>query len=238
MSSERYGPSCGQRWYHRFQHREAIFRFSCEQRDAVCSQIVRQRAMLDDYIARQPLFRTVFEPIVLLEDAPEVACRMGCAARAVGVGPMAAVAGAMAQLAVEAGRAAGATDVVVDNGGDIYLDLDRPIVIGLFAGERSVAGQLGLTIEPQSGPLAVCSSSGRMGHSSSLGRCDLATVISRDAALADAAATQAANHVRRVEDVDAVLDEIMSIEGIRGILVVQGDHIGLAGTVPDLVKMR
>ena len=77
-----------------------------------------------------------------------------------------------------------------------------------------------------------------MGHSESLGQCDLATVVARDAALADAAATQAANLVRTVEDVDPALERIAAIEGIEGVMIVKNDRVGLAGQLPPLVKIR
>jgi len=124
----------------------------------------------------------------------------------------------------------------VDNGGDIYVVACRPVVIGLFGGEHSVAGRLAFSIKPDGTPLAVCSSSGRMGHSTSLGDCDLATVVAKDAALAAAAATQAANLVRRPEDIDTALAAIASVEGVDGVLLVKGDRIGLIGFLPELVK--
>lgn len=77
-----------------------------------------------------------------------------------------------------------------------------------------------------------------MGHSTSLGRCDLATVVARDAALADAAATCAANHVKNVDDVDRAIERIAAIEGVEGVLIVKDDRVGLAGHLPPLVKIR
>ena len=77
-----------------------------------------------------------------------------------------------------------------------------------------------------------------MGHSTSLGRCDLATVVARDAALADAAATQAANLVTTADDVDRAIERIAAIEGVEGVLIVKDDRVGLAGHLPPLVKIR
>ncbi|MHC4758913.1 MAG: hypothetical protein ACYTE8_09660 [Planctomycetota bacterium] len=77
-----------------------------------------------------------------------------------------------------------------------------------------------------------------MGHSKSLGQCDLATVVARDAALADAAATQSANMVRTVEDMDPTLERINAIEGVEGVIIVKDDRIGLAGQLPPLVKVQ
>ncbi|MDH4202460.1 MAG: UPF0280 family protein [Phycisphaerae bacterium] len=163
---------------------------------------------------------------------------MACATDRVGVGPMAAVAGTMAQLAAIAGIKAGADEAIVENGGDIYLQAKEPVVIELFAGSDTLPRRLGFSLMPENTPTAICSSSGKMGHSTSLGQCDLATVVSKDAALADAAATQAANLVRIHEDVESTLNRIAAIEGIDGVLIVKEAHIGMAGKLPPLVKIR
>jgi len=149
---------------------------------------------------------------------------------------MAAVAGAMAQRAAVAGLAAGAEEVIVDNGGDIYLQIARPATIQIYAGNDRFAG-LAFTLAPEDTPVAICSSSSRMGHSTSLGDCDLATVVAKDAALADAAATQAANLVKAERDIDAALETIAAIAGIGGVLIVKNERIGLAGKLPSLAKL-
>ncbi len=227
---------CKKRIYQTFTYREAVFRICCAAYDVVTAEIVNQRKILEDYIKQSPEFRYSLEPLDLNSDAPAVARQMACAARKVGVGPMASVAGAMAQCAAVAGLQAGAREVIVENGGDIYLQACEPVVIGLYSGATELGGRLAFSLEGCNTPLAICSSSGRMGHSMSLGRCDLATVVAKDAALADAAATQAANLVQTIEDVDAALQTIAAIEGIDGVLIVQDNRIGLAGRLPSLVK--
>ena len=112
------------RTYRTFIHHEAVLRICCDKFDIVVAEIVRQRRILEEYIARDPEFKTALVPTELRTDAPEVARRMAWAARRVGVGPMAAVAGAMAQIAAEAALTAGAREAIVDNGGDIYLHAD------------------------------------------------------------------------------------------------------------------
>ncbi|MHC4694144.1 MAG: UPF0280 family protein [Planctomycetota bacterium] len=226
------------RTYRTFRHREAVFRICCSRFDAVTAEIVRQRKILEDYIEAYPDFRDSFEPVKVGNDAPEVAQRMAGAARLVGVGPMAAVAGAMAQFACEAGLEAGAQEAIVENGGDIYLRAAEPVIIALGTGTAELANRLAFSLQADDTPISICSSSGQMGHSESLGECDLATVVAQDAALADAAATQAANFVRTVEDVDSTLERIAGIEGIDGVLIVKDDRIGLSGQLPPLVKIQ
>jgi ApbE superfamily uncharacterized protein (UPF0280 family) len=191
---------------------------------------------LEQYIDGHRAFASSFKPVVLHDNAPEVARRMAAAARVAGVGPMAAVAGAMAQLAAEAGLTAGAEESIVENGGDIYLCSPRKVVVGLYAGETSIADRLAFAVESHEMPLAICSSSSRMGHSTSLGDCDLATVVAQNASLADAAATEAANRVKRVDDLDSTLEAIGKLDGVRGVLLVKGDRIGVIGALPKLVR--
>jgi len=226
------------RTYRTFTHKEAVLRICCENFDAVTAEIVRQRGILEDYIKRHADFRRSLEPLELLPGAPEVAERMARAARLVGVGPMAAVAGAMAQSAAQAGLQAGAAEAIVENGGDIYLKAAKPVIIALVTGAAKLAARLALALKPEETPISICSSSGKMGHSMSLGKCDLATVVAADAALADAAATAAANLVRTIEDVDPALERIAAIAGVDGVIIVKDDRIGLAGNLPRLVRIH
>jgi len=229
-------PQPHRRVYRTFTHREAGLRICCDQFDAVAAEIVRQRGILDEYIRRHPEFQSSLVPIELHAEAPEIARRMARAARLVGVGPMAAVAGAMAQHAAEAALAAGAEEAIVDNGGDIYLKAAEPVVVCLGTGTAQLADRLAFLLQPQETPVSICSSSGKMGHSMSLGRCDLATIVARDGALADAAATQAANLVKTVADLDAALERVLRIPGVDGVLLVKDDRVGLAGRLPQLIK--
>ncbi|MHC4927558.1 MAG: hypothetical protein ACYTER_09590, partial [Planctomycetota bacterium] len=129
-----------QRTYQTFTHKEAEFRICCEQYEAVTLEIIRQR---------HPEFQASLTPIELLPDAPEAARRMAAAAKLVGTGPMAAVAGTMAQLAVEEAVRCGATEAIVENGGDIYIYSTEPVTIGLFSGGGKSVNKLAFAIEPQ-----------------------------------------------------------------------------------------
>jgi ApbE superfamily uncharacterized protein (UPF0280 family) len=126
----------------------------------------------------------------------------------------------------------------VDNGGDIYICAVEPVIIGLKTGTSEVAEKLAFSLKPDDTPISICSSSGKMGHSMSLGECDLATVVAKDAALADAAATAAANLVKTVDDIDPALENISSIEGVDGVMIVKGARVGLAGRLPPMVRIK
>jgi ApbE superfamily uncharacterized protein (UPF0280 family) len=146
------------------------------------------------------------------------------------------VAGAVAQAAAEAALAAGADEAIVENGGDTWIASRSEVTVGLHAGENALSGRLALRIGADRLPLSVCSSSGRFGHSLSFGDCDLATVVAGNGALADAAATLAANCVRTADDVEPTLERVAAIAGIVGVLIVKDDRVGIAGDLPRLVK--
>lgn len=224
------------RTYHPFSYKGANFRICSTHVDIITREIQKQRKLLEDYIALQPEFLSSLTPVDLLNEAPAIALHMDAASRKTGIGPMASVAGITAQIAAETALIAGAQEAIVENGGDIFLISKQETTIGLFAGSNPISGTLAFRVTPDIMPIAICSSSGKMGHSLSLGTCDLATVVAKSAALADSAATLACNLVKRAEDIDLVLKRVVAIEGISGLLLVKNEKIGLAGDLPELVK--
>ena len=223
------------RTYRQFLWKDSAFRIASSEFEAVTREVVRQRGLLEGYIQRCPAFRTALEPVNVDSRAPRIARRMQMAAAAVGVGPMAAVAGAIAQFGAEAALGAGADEAIVENGGDTYLASPSAVLVGLHAGPGPLGDRLAFSVEPSMMPVSICSSSGTMGHSTSFGRCELATVVARDAALADAAATLACNLVRSPQDMAPALDRIAGIRGVMGVLLVHAGQIGLRGELPGLV---
>jgi len=224
------------RVYRSFSWKETNLRVACTDFDLVTQAVVDHRRRLERYIARHPEFKASLVPVVLEADAPEAALRMAAASRLTGLGPMAAVAGTLAQLGVEAAIAAGLSEAIVENGGDIFIHAQEPVTIGLYAGDNAIAGKLALRIAEHRLPLALCSSSSNMGHSMSLGRCDLATVIAKEAALADAAVTLVCNRIKSAKDLTPVLDDVGALPGIEGILAVHGGKVGMWGDLPELVR--
>lgn len=226
------------RIYERFSLEGANFRICSSHIQTIQTEIKKQRSILIEYIRRHPQFMDALSPIELIDDPPEIVKQMDAASRKVGVGPMATVAGITAQFAAQAGLDAGATEAIVENGGDIYLHSNQDVVIGIYARGSSLSGKLAYSLNPSQMPVSICSSSSQMGHSLSFGNCNLATVFAKNAALADAAATRACNSVKKQEDVDHVLEEIVNIPGISGILIIKDEYIGLAGEIPELIKIN
>ena len=188
------------------------------------------RAAIEDYIAAHPLFAESFVPVEVEPHAPPIVRAMAAAGAAAGVGPMAAVAGAVAEH-VAHGLAAVSRDVIVENGGDLYLVGEAPRTVMLVAGDSPLSGTVGIALRSEDLPVAVCTSSGRVGHSVSLGSAHAATVVATDGALADAVATAAGNRVHGAGDIESALAFACAVEGVRGAVVIVGDRIGAQGAV-------
>ena len=193
------------------------------------------RGRIEARIARQPEFAESLSPLPMPPDAVPIVAAMIEAARAFDVGPMAAVAGAVAQFVGEA-LLAWTPEIIVENGGDIFLKMDRPAEIGLYAGADSpFSGEIRLRIDPEGRGLGVCTSSGTVGHSASFGRADAVVAVSPNTALADAAATAIGNRVRSPDDVERVLNEEHERGLLDGLLIAVGKRIGAWGRI-ELVR--
>ena len=224
------------RVYRSFSWKETNLRVASPAFELITRAVVEQRRRLERYIARHPEFQSSLVPVVLLEQAPEVARRMAAASELTGVGPMAAVAGTLAQMGAEAAIAEGCPEAIVENGGDIFIHAASEVTIGIYAGDNAIAGKLAFRLDPRDLPLALCSSSSKMGHSQSFGQCDLATVVAKEGALADAAVTLVCNRIKTENDLTPVLNEVGAIPGIDGILAVKNGKVGMWGKLPELVR--
>ena len=196
--------------------------------------VLKYRGRLERYIAHHPDFLTSLEPVEVEAEAPKIVSDMAGAARLAGVGPMAAVAGAIAGF-VGRELLEFSPEVIVENGGDIFLKSLRPRIIGVFAGDSPLTGKLGLQIEPEDTPLGICTSSGTVGHSLSFGRADAAIVLAESATLADAAATAIGNRVSDVADIEGAIEFAQSIGQLKGVVIIKDDKLGVWGEV-KLVK--
>ncbi|MDP2918804.1 MAG: UPF0280 family protein [Dehalococcoidia bacterium] len=203
-------------------------------RKKALDEVLKQRKLLEGYIARHPGFLTALEPFPVDSDAPLIVREMAIASTKAGVGPMAAVAGAIAEF-VGKELLHYTTEVIVENGGDIFLKHEKPRLIGVFAGTSPYSGKLALKIEPEETPLGVCTSSGTVGHSLSFGKADAAIVLSPSAALADAAATAVGNLVQTADDMQKAIEFVKGVEGLTGIAIIVGDKMAVWGKI-NLVR--
>jgi ApbE superfamily uncharacterized protein (UPF0280 family) len=186
------------------------------------------RRELQNYIQAFPEFARTFAPLAYDQKAPEIAGLMLEATEKAGVGPMAAVAGAISEFVGK--RLEGLSDeIIVENGGDIYIHITSRRTIAVYAGKSPLSGHIGLTISQ--GTWGVCTSSGTFGHSISYGKADASVCLSRSAALSDAAATAIGNAVFCPDDIESGLKVASSIDGVIGALVIAGKKMGAWGNI-------
>ena len=199
-------------------------------RETAYQSALGYRAQIEEYIRYHPEFKTSLIPLPIDNLAPEIIKEMLEAAKTAGVGPMASVAGAIAEH-VGKDLLAYSPNVIVENGGDIYLNVKDDISIGVFAGDSQLSGRIALTVAAAETPLGLCTSSGTVGHSLSFGIADAVCIKSHSAALADAAATSVGNLIRKKSDVKKGLDRAMAIKGVLGVLIVTGDTLAIQGSM-------
>ena len=202
------------------------------------SSIKRNRRLLEEYIKDHPQFLHSLEPVAV-EDGPEVARLMAEASLKADVGPMAAVAGVIADLAVQDMVKSGCKVAVVEDGGEVSAVSDQPIDIAFVAGDESLSREMGFRLKEF--PVGVATSSGRFSHAFSFGDAEAVTVFAVDAGLADAAATAIGNLIKG-DDVRGVIrqgiDKALRIDGVNGIFILYRDVVGKAGQVPELIKVN
>ena len=224
----------------RFRLKETIVTITAQERDhleAAKEEIAIQRALLEEFIRSDPFFLVTLDPYDReIEEAPSIIREMVRAASAVGIGPMSSVAGTIARSALEAMIRAGATHAVVDNGGDVALISDRPLLMGIYAGPSPLK-DLAFEIPPRKKPLGICTSSGTVGPSISFGDADAAVVVSEDVSLADAAATALGNAVGEASPL-ADSFHTVAVPGVAGALVIRGEEMALFGELPPLRRAR
>lgn len=198
--------------------------------DQARRSIVNYRYQLEAYISQHPAFLHSFSPLPPDPHAPPIIRDMLRAAETAGVGPMASVAGALAET-VGRDLLQHSEEIVVENGGDIYMKADHDLTIGIYAGTSPLSDRIALRIRSDKTPAGVCTSSGTVGHSFSCGRADAVTIIAPSAFLADAAATAVANCVSGSEDIQRGLDRAKEIDGVLGAVIIVADRLGVFGDV-------
>jgi len=192
--------------------------------------ILKYRRQVEEYIRGFPEFHKTFVPVPIDPFAPKIIRAMMEASKMTGVGPMASVAGGISEF-VGIDLLKFSEEVIVENGGDIFLRTSSETRIGIYAGSSPLSNKLGIKISPDDTPLGICTSSGTVGHSVSFGKADAVTVISGSATLADAAATSIGNLIKDEGDFNRGVDFAGEIEGIMGVLIILGKRMAVWGDV-------
>lgn len=201
------------------------------------NSIKHHRRKLKAYTKTNPNFFHTLKPFPVPEE-PLVAKLMAEAAEKADVGPMAAVAGVMADLAVKDMLHAGCKVAVVENGGEISAVSNQPIDVAVAAGDAPLSKRFGFRLTEF--PIGVATSSGRFSHAFSFGDAEAATVFCKNAGLADAAATAVCNVVKGEDNqaaIQAGINKALSIKGVEGTLIVYKGLTGTAGKIPKIIKV-
>ncbi len=200
--------------------------------------IQRNRRKLEIYIKSNPKFLYTLKPAPVPEK-PLVAKLMAQAAQKAGVGPMAAVAGAIADLAVADMTRAGCKVAVVEDGGEISAQSNIPVDVAVAAGDEPLSRRFGFRLAEF--PVGVATSSGRFSHALSFGDAEAAIVFCKNATLADAAATAVGNTVKGLDvqaAIKAGISRGLSIDGVEGVMIIYEGQVGTAGKIPQIIKVE
>lgn len=194
------------------------------------SAVRKYRTQIEGYIESNPEFKVTLTPVPATAYAPFIVREMCKAGYSAKVGPMAAVAGAVAQMVGEELLKL-SEEIIVENGGDIYIKTNSIRRTGIFAGNSPLSGKISIEIHPEDTPMGVCTSSGTVGPSISFGKADAAVVLAKNAFISDAAATALGNLVKSEKDIEFALETVGRIEGVEGAVVIIGDKMGAFGKV-------
>lgn len=198
--------------------------------DKAVKAVLACRNTIENYINLFPDFASSLVPLPPSDTSPEIIQQMIQAGRLTHTGPMASVAGTVAQFTGTA-LLSDSKEVVVENGGDIFVKADSDTIFAVYAENSPLSMTCGILVKKRSAPYGICTSSGTLGHSTSFGSADAVTVISNSCAIADAAATGLANQVQSAADISKTIDAGKAISGIDGIVIIKGSHIGLWGDI-------
>ncbi|MFH1215891.1 MAG: UPF0280 family protein [Pseudomonadota bacterium] len=204
----------------------------CDVKDIATRLVMHYRSQLEGYIARNPAFLRSLSPLPMDVTACRIVKAMIQAASAAGVGPMAAVAGSIAEFVGRDILQSGcSTEIIIENGGDIFLSRSQASSVSIYAGTSPLSNKIGLNISPSMTPLGVCTSSGTIGHSLSLGQADSVTVLAPSTPLADAAATRLGNEIKKKTDIQHAIEIAKTLPGLTGVVIVQDDRLGVWGEI-------
>ncbi len=192
--------------------------------------LIKYRHFLETYIKNHSNFRTSLLPLPEDNLAPPIIRKMMSKSKICGVGPMASVAGAVAEF-VGYDLLDQTENLIIENGGDIFLKSKNKLTVSIYAGESALSYKVNLLVKPHDSPLGICTSSATVGPSLSFGKADAVCVISKSATLADAAASAIGNKVKSIKSIKTALDYGIKIPGVQGILIIYGNDMGAIGEV-------
>lgn len=198
--------------------------------EKVYDKVIKTRLQLEKYLELDPIFAKSLSSYTPLSSAPKIAKLMAHESSKAGVGPMASVAGAFSELVGNL-LSLYSQEVIVENGGDIYLRSSRDRTIGIYAANSPFSNRIAIKIKAYQTPLGICTSSGTVGHSLSFGKADAVVVLSPSVPLADAVATASANMVKNASNLQEAVEFAINVPGVKGALAIKGDKLSAVGDI-------
>ena len=199
------------------------------------------RKDLKDYIFRNSEFSISIEPLKMPDgDLPDIVFKMYESSILCDVGPMACVAGTISEMSLDYLMSCGSSYSIVENGGDIAVVNDRKVLCGIYSNNESLGNDIAFEIKKRKGPLGICSSSGKIGHSISFGESDCVTVLGKSASLCDGLATRIANCAYGDSSQDMIVNALECGDEYReffdSALIICGENVGTIGKLPKIVE--
>ena len=208
-----------------------LFIFAEKDIKNMAEEIVKKyRTQIEDYIKNRPEFMLSLEPISPDPKASDIIKEMIRTTKLAGVGPMASVAGAVAEFAGNE-LLVYSKQIIIENGGDIFMKSDKVRTIAIYAGDSPLSNKVFIKIKPEDTPIGICTSSGTVGHSLSFGKADACVIIAKSAILADAVATATCNRIKEKKDIAPSLEFALSIKGVKGAVAILGKDLGSMGDI-------
>ena len=223
---------------------ESRVHLKCDNKSAISvtvEEIKRHREDLVNYMKNHIEFRYSLKPVRVSADAPPIIRIMAEAAEIADVGPMAAVAGALADFGLEALRRNGSETALVEDGGEIAAYASQSLSVEVLSASQTVSGKFGFLVTLDDSPLGIATSSSKTGQAISFGEADSVTIVADNAAVADAAATAVGNSVAGVgidRSINLGLERAKTIRKVRGAVIIREGHTGLTGRLPKIIKIK
>lgn len=191
------------------------------------NEVVKQREILKNYIKEHPDFLYSFEPIIV-ETEEEIIKLMSESSLLTKTGPMASVAGAIAEI-IGKKFLKYSDEIIIENGGDIFAKLNNDFRVAIFAGRSPFSMKIGIKLKKREIPYGIATSSGTVGHSISFGNADAVTVISPSATLSDGCATYFGNMIKNKIEKELIISELKNFPFIEGIVIIKDKEIFIWG---------
>ncbi|HOP94360.1 MAG: UPF0280 family protein [Dictyoglomaceae bacterium] len=185
------------------------------------------RKEIEDYILEDPEFKYALYPYKVKDNAPSIVKEMAYWAGKAGVGPMAGIAGAVSEF-VGKNLLKYSSQIIVENGGDIFLSTKKERSVAIFAGKSPWSNKIGILV-PEDVTLGICTSSGTVGPSLSFGKTDAVVIVADSTIFADALATAVGNMVKSSDDIPVGIDFAKNFPEVQEIIIIVDDKLGAWG---------